>query len=99
MAHCPLCHCEQVVKNGHIHHGKQRFKCCHCGRQFIENPTKITISKETKLLIDRLLLERISWAGIARATQVSQKWLQDYVNEKYAQTPRQIKVSEKKKVN
>lgn len=35
-------------------------------------------------LIDRLLLERISLAGIARAVQVSEQWLQSYVNEKYA---------------
>ena len=71
------------MKNGHIHNGKQRFKCCYCSRQFVENPTKITISPETKSLIDRLLLERISLAGIARVTQVSSKWLQDYVNQKY----------------
>ena len=35
-------------------------------------------------LIDRLLLERISLAGIARVVQVSEQWLQSYVNEKYA---------------
>ena len=29
---------------------------------------------------------------------MSQKWLQDYVNQKYAQIPRQVKVSEKKAV-
>ncbi|MDV2996942.1 MAG: hypothetical protein N4J56_006647 [Chroococcidiopsis sp. SAG 2025] len=46
-------------------------------------------------MIDRLLLERISLRGIARVTQVSWSWLQDYVNQKLARTPRQIKVSEK----
>ena len=65
--------------------------------QFIENPTNITISLETKSLIDSLLLERISLAGIARVTQVSQKWLQDYINQKYAQIPKQVKVTEKKR--
>jgi hypothetical protein len=29
-------------------------------------------------------LERISLAGIARAVKVSEKWLQTYVNQKYA---------------
>ena len=53
MANCPLCHSDHVVKNGHIHNGKQRFKCCDCGRQFIENPTKIIISQQTKSLIDQ----------------------------------------------
>jgi hypothetical protein len=47
---------------------------------------------EIKQLIDRLLLERISLRGIARVTQVSLSWLQDYVNQKLAQTPRQVKV-------
>ena len=63
----------------------------------MENPTNVVISSETKALIDRLLLERISLAGIARAVQVSEKWLQDYVNAKYADVPRQVKVSSKKR--
>jgi len=48
-------------------------------------------------LIDQLLLERISLAGIARVTGVSKKWLQDYVNAKYASVERQVKVSAKEK--
>ena len=99
MPKCPQCHTHHVVKNGHIHNGKQRFKCCHCGRQFVENPTKVTISDETKAFIDRLLWERISLAGIARVAQVSEKWLQNYVNQKYAQIPGQVKVSVKKKAS
>jgi len=46
-------------------------------------------------LIDQLLLER-TLAGIARVTGVSKKWLQDYVNAKYASVERQVKVSAKK---
>ena len=97
MPTCPECHSLSTVKNGRIHNGKQRFKCHDCGRQFVENPTNVVISSETKALIDRLLLERISLAGIARAVQVSEKWLQDYVNAKYADVPRQVKVSSKKR--
>ena len=37
-------------------------------------------------------------AGIARSTGVSQKWLQDYVNNKYASIERTVKVKPKKKV-
>lgn len=99
MPKCPQCNSHHVVKNGHIHNSKQRFKCRECGRQFVENPTKIMITEETKALIARLLLERISLAGIARVAQVSEKWLQDYVNQKYAQIPRQVKVSVKKKAS
>lgn len=94
---CPQCQAHTVVKNGHIHNGKQRFKCRSCGRQFIDNPTNIIISDDTKALIDRLLLERISLAGIARVVRVSPQWLQSYVNVRYAQVPRQVDISSKKK--
>ena len=76
---------------------KPKFKCKMCGRQFVENSTKKFISETTKELIDKLLLERISLAGIARATGVSGKWLQDYVNRKYSNVPREINVSQKKR--
>ena len=97
MPACPLCASTKTVKNGRIHNGKQRFKCHDCGRQFIEQPTKKVIDQATRELIDRLLLERISLAGIARATQVSEQWLQTYVNEKYAKVPRQVQVTPKKR--
>jgi hypothetical protein len=51
------------------------------------NPTNKTVSDETKQLIDKLLLERISWRGIARVTGVSWSWLQNYVNNKLASVP------------
>jgi hypothetical protein len=62
---CPGCTSSRTVKNGHIHNGKQRFKCHDCGRQFIEQPSKKVIDQATRELIDRLLLERLSLAGIA----------------------------------
>ncbi len=75
MPTCPNCSSEKTVKNGHIHNGKQRFKCHECGRQFVENPQKIVIDQDKRELIDRLLLEKISLAGIARAAKVSERWL------------------------
>ncbi len=85
--HCPSCDSDKVVKNGRIHNKKQRFICKICGRQFVENPTNKIISQETKKQIDKLLLERISLAGIVRVTDVSARWLQNYVNKKYKKTP------------
>jgi hypothetical protein len=41
------------------------------------------ISEETKVLIDKLLLERMSLAAIARVCDVSERWLQSYVNHLY----------------
>mgnify|MGYP001826197274 CR=1 FL=1 len=94
---CPQCQSNQISKNGKIHNGKQNYKCQNCGRQFIENPTKKYITKETKNFIDLLLLEKIPLAGISRVTNVSEKWLQDYVNIKYDKVPKEIQVSQKSK--
>ena len=77
------CNSLEVVKNGSNGMGKQKYKCKECKRQFVLNPYPNKISDETKQLIDELLLEKISLAGIARVTKVSKKWLQDYVNKKY----------------
>jgi len=96
---CPNCESTRISKNGKIHNRKQNYKCKDCGRQFIKNPTKKYITEETKLLIDRLLLEKISLAGIARVTDVSETWLQDYVNTKYDKVSREIKLSKKKEAN
>jgi transposase-like protein len=89
---CPTCGSRHLIKNGSVHNGKPKYQCKSCGRQFVINPTKTTVSKEIKQLIKRLLLERISLRGIA-ITQVSWSWLQDYVNQRLAQTPRQIEIS------
>ena len=92
---CPRCCSQNTVKNGINMTGKQKYKCNSCGRQFVINPAKSPISDQTKKLIDKLLLERISLAGIARATGVSERWLQDYVNARYEQIPRQVIVKKK----
>jgi transposase-like protein len=97
MPSCPNCSSSRTVKNGHIHNGKQRFKCHGCSRQFIEQPQKKIIDQATRELMDRLLLERISLAGIARVVRVSEQWLQNYVNLKYASVPRRVQVTQKKR--
>jgi len=65
---CRACNSQYIVKNGYTHSGKQNFKCRDCGRQFIMAPRHQPISKETRELSDRLLLEKISLAGIVRTT-------------------------------
>jgi hypothetical protein len=47
MIFCLSCDCEQVVKNGFIHNGKQNFLCKSCGRQFILDPKNKVIEQET----------------------------------------------------
>jgi IS1 family transposase len=55
------------------------------------------ISEETKGIIDRLLLEKLSLAGIARALQISELWVQQYVNQKYKRVEREVLVRPKLK--
>jgi hypothetical protein len=50
------------------------------------------ISEETKGIIDRLLLEKLPLAGIARALQISELWLQQYVNQKYQSVEQEVQV-------
>jgi len=71
---CSHCNNLEIVKNGSTGSGKQKYKCKSCNRQFVQNPQSNKIPEETKQLIDKLLLEKISLAGIARNTQVSKRW-------------------------
>jgi len=96
--HCPECGTERVVKNGITSSsGKQNYRCKFYGRQFVENPEHYRIPEHKRAIVDRLLLEKIPLAGIARTTQVSERWLQYDVNDKYAKIPRQVRVQPKKK--
>ncbi len=94
---CPRCDSNQVVKNGKIHNGNQNFKCKSCGRQFVLDPRNKIIGQETRDLIDKLLLEKLPLAGIARVTGVSERWLQTYVNTLYTSVLKDIEVWPKKR--
>jgi len=95
---CPKCQSVQIIKYGHTHYGKPRFRYQDCGRQFVENATRQPIDEATRQLIDKLLLERLALAAIARVTGVSERWLQMYVNQKFYQIPKTIDVTPKKQV-
>jgi len=89
---CPHCRSKNTKKNGHTHYGKQNNQCNDCNRQFVEGGQEWFISDSTKEIIDNLLLERISIAGISRVVKVSQTWLQDYIKEKYKECPDDLNV-------
>lgn len=93
---CPTCHSEHINKNGSIHTGKQKYICKDCHRQFVASPTKKVIPSETWLLVDKLLLERVSIAGISRVTGISEPWLQQYINKKYATINQKVTLTKKK---
>ena len=94
---CPRCQGTHVVKNGTIHSGTPKWMCKDCRRQFVTDPVQLRISDNTKQTIDKLLLERLSLAGIVRVTGVSARSLQYYVNAKYASVPRSVSVTEQKR--
>ena len=72
---CPRCKSPKYKKNGHIHNGKQNHQCKDCGRQFVDCFAQPLVSDETRDLVERLLLERLSLRGICRAAGVGLKWL------------------------
>jgi insertion element IS1 protein InsB len=76
---CPRCHSSKYTKNGHIHNGKQNHQCQDCGRQFVECFEQSLVSDDTRALIERLLVERISLRGICRAVGVNLKWLLSFL--------------------
>jgi predicted DNA-binding transcriptional regulator AlpA len=47
--------------------------------------------------VARLLLEKLSLAGICHALQLSESWLNDYVKRKYAEVPQQVDLIPKKR--
>lgn len=63
----------------------------------MENPQWQPIALESQAMIDRLLLEKMPLAGIARVIQVSEDWLQSYVNQYLAAVPQQVQVQPKPK--
>jgi IS1 family transposase/transposase-like protein len=89
---CPVCDSESIVKNGFNRLGKQSYKCRDCSRQFVENPGWHPIEANKIALVERLLLERISLAGIARVLNFSERWLQRFVNLYYQMVPRHIHI-------
>ncbi len=72
---CLKCGSERIVKNGFIHNGNQNHKCRECNRQFVLNPRNRPVTEESKQLIDRLPVERLSIAAICRVSGISQTWM------------------------
>lgn len=84
---CPNCGSGQHKKNGHIHNGKQNYRCLDCGRQFVADYAFKTVTEETRELIKKALLERNSLRGICRIFDVSLTWLLAFIAELYAVLP------------
>jgi hypothetical protein len=91
---CPHCGSSSTKKNGHTSYGKQNYQCHGCTRQFVEGGQAWFVNAAERALINRLLLERISLAGICRACNVSKVWLLGYIKELYANLPDDLNASQ-----
>jgi len=87
---CPTCTSLLVKKNGHIHNGKQNHYCLSCHRQFVLDPQQKIIDNETKVLVRKTLLERVSLEGICRIFDVSMPWLLGFIDEIVAMLPQDL---------
>ena len=90
---CPGCGSSHHKKNGHIHTGKQNYRCQACGRQFVAEPTAKTVTEATRALIKKALLERNSLRGICRIFDVSLTWLLALITELYDALPPDLGVN------
>jgi insertion element IS1 protein InsB len=89
---CPRCQSPKHKKNGHIHNGKQNHQCHDCGRQFVDRFAQDLVSADTRALIERLLVERISLRGICRAVGVNLKWLLGFLVQCFEALPAHLHV-------
>jgi insertion element IS1 protein InsB len=89
---CPRCQSPHYQKNGHIHNGKQHHQCHDWGRQFVACCAQSRVSEETRALIERLLVERISLRGICRAVGVTLKWLLGFLVQCFEALPDHLPV-------
>jgi insertion element IS1 protein InsB len=89
---CPEYRSQQFKKNGYIHNGKQHHQCKDCGRQFVVDATRRVIDEEQRLLVERLLCEKISLRGICRTLRVSIRWLMDFMVARFAAAPEHLQV-------
>ena len=94
---CPKCGSDKSIKNGRTYYGEQRYKCKSCGRQYIAGSEFQHIPQEKWDLVDKLLLEKLSLAGITRVTEISSGRLQNYVNRKLESVPQEVEVMPKKR--
>lgn len=77
---CTDCGSELLKKNGHTRHGKQNYRCLECGKQSCENAESNFIPNETRELVRRTLLEKVSLSGICRIFNISMPWLLDFID-------------------
>ena len=88
----PRCQSSTYTKNGHLHNGTQHHRCQDWGGQFGACCEPSLIAEDTRALLERLLVERISWRGLCRAGGVNRKWLLGVLVQGIEALPEQLHV-------
>src|SRR5215475_9416273 len=89
---CPRCGSQWYKRNGHMHTGKQNHRCKVCGPACVLTPEQSLSTEEQRALIERLLLERLSWLGICRAVGVGLQGLLPCMVERFQAAPEHLYV-------
>ena len=97
LLNCLHCLSESVSRNGFNDRGTQSYKCRDCRRRFVLTPKSLPLNDEERALLERLLLERLSIAGIARVMQRSKSCIQNYVNANAKTISQKVEVTKKLK--
>jgi len=84
---CPQCGSRRDKRNGRIHTGKQHHKGKAWGHAFVLVPENHAITEEQRVMIERLLQERISLRGICRVIGVGLRWLLYFMGERFTAAP------------
>lgn len=87
---CPHCQALSVRKNGSTAHGKQKFQCLSCLKQFVEDPQNRVIPQDTRERVRRSLLEKVSLEGICRIFDVSMPWLLEFMQQIFQTLPEDL---------
>jgi insertion element IS1 protein InsB len=89
---CPRCQSPKHKKNGHLHNGKQNHHGHDCGRQFVDYFEPPLVSADTRALIERLLVQRLSLRGSCRAMGGTLKGLWGFLVECFEALPDHLHV-------
>ena len=75
---CSHCQSKNIVKNGHNPKGKQQYRCKHCGRGGVLNPS-VPYTAAEKARILAAYYERPSMRGIHRVFGVTRPTLASWL--------------------
>jgi hypothetical protein len=87
---CPAWGSGRFKKSGPLHTGKQHPRGKACGRQFVSEATQRRMDEADRLVVERVLCEKLSLHGLCRAVGVSIRGLRDVITGCFAALPEHL---------